>query len=98
IRGTHFRVSGKGTEVPTRTVRPCFNNPESRCYPMKEEQAGQISPKATDRQIKELMAGAAEYGLVITGRCKHCLRPISSARSIRDRVGPVCRSRHGEES
>ena len=63
---------------------------------MSEEQAGQISPKVTDRQIKELMDRAAEYGLVLTGRCKHCMRPISSARSIRDRVGPVCRSRHGD--
>lgn len=65
---------------------------------MSEIQAGQLSPKATDQQIAELMDRAAEYGLVLTGRCKHCMRPISSARSIRDRVGPVCRSRHGEES
>ena len=34
---------------------------------MFEDQAGQISPKATDQQIKELMDRAAEYGLVLTG-------------------------------
>lgn len=56
------------------------------------------SPKHTDRLIAELRDRAADLGFVLAGRCKHCMRPIWGSRSLKDRVGPVCRQRHGSES
>lgn len=56
------------------------------------------SPKYTEQQITELRDRAAGFGLVLAGRCKHCMRPIWGSRSLKDRIGPICRQRHENES
>lgn len=56
------------------------------------------SPQLTDALIAQLRDRAADFGLVVTGRCKHCDRPIWDRKSLRDRSGPVCRARHGKDA
>lgn len=57
------------------------------------------SPKLTDKLLRELRDKAADFGLVIGGRCRHCLRPITALRSLRTGEGPACRRKHkGDES
>lgn len=51
----------------------------------------------TDKLIQELRDRAATLGFVLSGRCKHCMRPISSLRSLKARSGPVCAAKHKEE-
>ena len=56
-----------------------------------------MSKNRTDKLIQELRDRAAEFGFVLAGRCRHCMRPVSSLRSLKDRSGPVCKSKHQEE-
>lgn len=51
----------------------------------------------TDTMIAMLRDRAADFGFVLSGRCKHCMRPISSIRSLRARSGPVCAAKHKEK-
>lgn len=64
----------------------------------EETQVENLPPAATGQMITELRDRAADFGFVLAGRCKHCMRPIWGSRSLKDRVGPVCRQRHGNES
>lgn len=52
------------------------------------------TPKMTDKLLAELRDRAADFGLVLAGRCRHCMRPISSLRSLRNRAGPSCSAKH----
>lgn len=56
-----------------------------------------INMTPTDAIIGMLRDRAAEFGFVLSGRCRHCMRPLSSLRSLKARSGPVCRSKHKEE-
>jgi len=51
----------------------------------------------TDAIIGMLRDQAAEFGFALTGRCQHCMRPISALRSLKARSGPVCAAKHKEE-
>ena len=57
-----------------------------------------MSRNRTDKLIQELRDRAATLGFVLSGRCKYCMRPISSLRSLKARSGPVCAAKHKEES
>lgn len=48
----------------------------------------------TDAMIQMLRDQAAEFGFVLSGRCRHCQRPISALRSLKNRSGPVCAAKH----
>lgn len=52
------------------------------------------SPKMTDKLIAELRERAADLGFVLSGRCRWCMRPISSLRSLKNRAGPSCSAKH----
>lgn len=54
------------------------------------------SPRHSDQLLAELRDRAAEFGFVLAGRCKHCMKPISDLRSLHEHAGPVCRERHGD--
>lgn len=56
-----------------------------------------MTKNRTDRLIQELRDRAAALGFVLSGRCKYCMRPISSIRSLRARSGPVCAAKHKEK-
>ena len=56
-----------------------------------------MSKNRTDKLIQELRDRAAALGFVLTGRCQHCMRPISALRSLKARSGPVCAAKHKEE-
>lgn len=56
-----------------------------------------MSRNRTDKLIQELRDRAAALGFVLSGRCKYCMRPISSIRSLRARSGPVCAAKHKEK-
>ena len=56
-----------------------------------------ITMTPTDAIIGMLRDQAAEFGFVLSGRCRHCMRPISSIRSLRARSGPVCAAKHKEK-
>lgn len=56
-----------------------------------------INMTPTDAIIGLLRDQAAEFGFVLSGRCRHCMRPISSLRSLKARSGPVCAAKHKEE-
>lgn len=56
-----------------------------------------MSKNKTDKLIQELRDRAAALGFVLSGRCRHCQRPISSLRSLKKRSGPVCAARHKGE-
>ena len=56
-----------------------------------------MSKNRTDKLIQELRDRAATLGFVLSGRCKHCMRPISSLRSLKARSGPVCAAKHKEK-
>ena len=56
-----------------------------------------INMTPTDAIIGLLRDQAAALGFVLSGRCRHCLRPISSIRSLRARSGPVCAAKHKEK-
>ena len=51
----------------------------------------------TDAMIAMLRDQAAEFGFVLSGRCRHCQRPISALRSLKKRSGPVCAAKHKEK-
>lgn len=55
------------------------------------------TPQRTDKMIAELRERASALGLVVTGRCRHCGRPIWAHSSIRDHTGPKCRAKYGEQ-
>jgi hypothetical protein len=56
-----------------------------------------MTKNRTDKLIQELRDRAAALGFVLSGRCKYCMRPISSLRSLRARSGPVCAAKHKEK-
>lgn len=56
-----------------------------------------INMTPTDAIIGMLRDQAAEFGFVLSGRCRHCMRPLSSLRSLRARSGPVCAAKHKKE-
>ena len=57
-----------------------------------------MSRNRTDKLIQELRDRAAALGFVLSGRCKYCMRPISSIRSLKARSGPVCAAKHKEKT
>ena len=56
-----------------------------------------IQMPPTDAIIGMLRDQAAEFGFALTGRCQHCMRPITAPRSLKARSGPVCAAKHKEE-
>ena len=52
------------------------------------------STRLTEQLAAELRARAAEFGLVVTIRCKYCRSPLWDSQSVAAHAGPVCRARH----
>jgi hypothetical protein len=51
-------------------------------------------PGLTEQLAAELRSQAAEFGLVLAGRCQWCGRPVWDHKSLSERAGPVCRRRN----
>lgn len=51
-------------------------------------------PRLTEQLAAELRSRAAEFGLIVTIRCRHCGAPLWDTQSVAAHAGPVCRRRH----
>ncbi|WP_349828103.1 hypothetical protein [Brevibacterium litoralis] len=52
--------------------------------------------RLTIDDLDRLKREAAEHGLILTTRCRHCGAALTRDESILDRSGPVCTRRHEE--
>lgn len=55
-------------------------------------------PRLTEKLAAELRARAAEFGLIVTIRCRYCGSPLWSTESVAAHAGPVCRKRHNAKN
>jgi len=78
-------VAARAATKMTATV----TSQSSRHY----RQDGYTAPTAEDRREDQLLAELQALGYGITVPCLVCRRPLTSPRSLRLHVGPVCAAR-----
>ena len=85
----NLRKSGPGKPRAASTSTATVTRDSSR----RVRQDGYAAPSAQDRREDALLTELQALGYGITIPCLVCRRPLTSKRSLRLHVGPVCSAR-----